>query len=117
MNEQWQVIYYVSPKGNNPVRSFFDAAGPKLKAKTLRVLLHVEEYGLQTIIPHTKKLAGTPLWEIRILGGENVRILFVTRIGRRIVLLHAFYKKTAKTPHREIEVSLARLRDYELQVK
>lgn len=69
----------------------------------------VQEYGLQAIIPHVKKLTGTPLWEIRILGGDNVRILFVTQLERQILLLHAFVKKTNKTPAKEIAKALKRL--------
>lgn len=112
MTNPWRVVYYVSPSGEVPVRDFFDKAGPSLKTKALRILLHLEEYGIQGIIPHVKKLTGTPLWEIRILGGENVRILFVTRVGRSVLLLHAFYKKKKKTPQKEIAVALSRQKGY-----
>jgi len=64
---------------------------------------------LQAVIPHVKKLTGTPLWEIRILGENNARILFVTHIGKQIVLLHAFIKKSNKTPAKEIAIALKRL--------
>lgn len=69
----------------------------------------VQEYGLQAIIPHVKKLTGTPLWEIRILGGDNARILFVTQLERQILLLYAFIKKTNKTPAKEIAIAQKRL--------
>jgi len=75
--------------------------------------MHVEEYGLHAIISHVKKLSGTPIWEIRIMGGENVRILFVTEVAKQVVLLHAFYKKKQKTPTKEITTALNRLKDYE----
>mgnify|MGYP001593676084 CR=1 FL=1 len=112
MNTQWKVTYYVSASGNIPVRDFLNAAGTMLKAKVLRILLHIEEYGLQGAIPHIKKLTGTPMWEIRILGGDSARILFVTQAGKRILLLHAFYKKTQKTSQKEIAIALSRLREY-----
>ncbi|OGG30595.1 hypothetical protein A2973_01160 [Candidatus Gottesmanbacteria bacterium RIFCSPLOWO2_01_FULL_49_10] len=113
MDKQWQVIYYVSASGDIPVRNFLDAAGPMLKTKALRILQHIEEYGLQAAIGHIKKFAGTPLWEIRILGGDSARIFFVTQEGKRIVLLHAFYKKTQKAPQKEIALALKRLREHE----
>lgn len=112
MDTQWRVVYYVSSSGDIPVRDFLDAAGPTLKAKALRILLHIEEYGLQVVIPHIKKLSGTPLWEIRILGGDSARILFVTQVEKRILLLHAFYKKTQKTPQKEIALALKRLQEH-----
>lgn len=114
MNKRCQVIYYISPSGNNPVKDFIDDIDSKRKTKILRLLFHIEEYGLQAVIPHIKKLSGTPLWEIRVLGQDSMRILFVTRVGNRVILLHAFYKKTQKAPAREIAIALARLREIEL---
>ncbi len=40
-------------------------------------------------------------------------MLYVSITGQRFLLLHAFTKKTAKTPRQEIEVALARLAEYE----
>ena len=109
MENSWQVVYYISPSGKIPVKEFLDAVNPKFKTKVLRILIHVQEYGLQAVTSHVKKLAGIPLWEIRILGGDSVRILFVTQLGKRILLLHAFTKKTNKTPAKEIAIALKRL--------
>lgn len=113
MNLGWQVVYYESPNGDIPVKSFLDKAGPRLKTKAFRVLFQLEEYGLQTIISHIKKLSGSPLWEIRILGEDSARILFVTQLGKQILLLHAFYKKTQKTPIKEISTALIRLKEFQ----
>src|SRR3989344_2849076 len=103
----WKVTYYISSNKRNPVKEFLDAH-PKAKLKALRILSHIKEFGLNFAIPHIKKLTGTPLWEIRILGEDSIRILYVTRQGKQIVLLHAFVKKTNKTPRREINVGLVR---------
>lgn len=56
----WKVIYYISASGDNPVKNFLDAR-PKAKLKALRILFHIEEYGLETAVPHIKKLSSTPL--------------------------------------------------------
>lgn len=112
MTEKWKVIYYISSSGDNPVKDFLDSVSPSLKAKALRILLNINSYGLSIAIPHIKKLIGTPLWEIRILGQDSVRILYVTRIGRRMLLLHAFYKKKQRIPRKEIEIALVRLKEY-----
>lgn len=108
MSGQWSVIYYISPNGENPVKNFLDASRHQQKTKALRILFSIHEYGLHTVIPHIKKLAGTPLWEIRILGQDSMRILYVKQKEQQIVLLHAFYKKAQKTPHREIGIAMAR---------
>ncbi|MDD5147791.1 MAG: type II toxin-antitoxin system RelE/ParE family toxin [Candidatus Daviesbacteria bacterium] len=105
--DKWKVVYYISSSGNNPVKEFLDA-NLKAKIKALRIFSNVEEYGLISVIPHIKKLTGTPLWEIRILGEDSVRILYVTEKEKQILLLHAFVKKTNKTPQREIKIALER---------
>lgn len=105
----WKVIYYISSSGDNPVKDFLDSH-QKAKVKALRILSNIEEYGLTAVIPHIKKISGTPLWEIRILGEDSVRILYVTKVEKKIVLLHAFVKKTDKTPKKEINIALDRFR-------
>src|SRR3989344_1267066 len=108
MNSGWKIVYYTSASGENPVKKLLDVH-PKAKLKALRILSNIAEFGLSYAIPHIKKLTGTPLWEIRILGEDSVRILYVTKQGKQILLLHAFIKKTNKTPRKEIDISLARL--------
>ena len=108
--DKWKVIYYVSARGDNPVKTFLDAL-PKAKLKAFRIFSNIEEYGLTSVIPHLKKLPGTPFWEIRILGRDNVRIFYVTQKEKQILLLHAFTKKTNKTPTKEIKIAEARLNE------
>ena len=113
MTGKWSVIYYVSASGEIPVRDFLDAAKPSLKTKALRILFNINEFGLQGVIPHLKKITGTPFWEIRILGSDSTRIIFITEINKQIVLLHAFYKKTQKTPKNELSMAYRCLKDYQ----
>lgn len=108
--DKWRVVYYVSSLNNNPVKEFLDA-NLKTKVKALRIFSNIEEYGLTSVIPHIKKLTGTSLWEIRILGEDSVRILYVTQKEKQILLLHAFIKKANKTPSKEINIAIIRLKD------
>jgi phage-related protein len=58
------------------------------------------------------KAFGTGLFELRLKGAEGIaRVFFCTLVGRRIVMLHSFIKKSAKTPLREVEVAEARLKE------
>ncbi len=111
MDQKWRIIYFVSSSGDKPVKEFLDLH-ISIKAKAFRIFKHIQEYGLTTAIPHLKKLTGTPLWEIRILGQDSARILYVTLSGEKILLLHAFIKKSNKTPGREIKTALLRLSKY-----
>ena len=61
--------------------------------------------------PHVKHLEGK-LWELRLTGRDGIaRALYVTAIGRRVVVVRAFVKKTQKTPRAEIELALRRAKE------
>ena len=61
--------------------------------------------------PHTKAF-GSGLFELRLKGAEGVaRVFFCTMIGRRIIMLHSFVKKSNKTPLRELEIAEFRLKE------
>ena len=52
------------------------------------------------------------LWELRLTDRDGIaRALYATAIGRRIVVVRAFVKKTQKTPHSEIELALRRAKE------
>lgn len=104
------VYYYISPNGNNPVREFIVSLEMRQRAKVRRILMLAETYGLESIRPYVKKLSGSPLWEIRVLGKDNIRVLYVAISGNSIVALHGFFKKSQKTPAKEIDTALARLK-------
>ena len=109
---KWKIVYFVSSSGENPVSLFIDSCSKSQQVKILRLFKHFEEYGLQAVIPHLKKLTGTPFWEIRILGKDNIRIIYVVEMENIVLLLHGFYKKTNKTPPKEIEVCFRRYREF-----
>lgn len=61
--------------------------------------------------PHTKAF-GDGLFELRLKGAEGIaRIFFCTLIGKRIVMLHSFIKKSDRTPKRELDVAHTRLKE------
>lgn len=61
--------------------------------------------------PHTDSF-GDRLFELRLKGAEGIaRIFFCALVGRRIMMLHSFVKKTQRTPAREIETARRRMKD------
>ena len=61
--------------------------------------------------PHTKAF-GEGLFELRLKGAEGIaRVFFCTLIGKRIVILHSFIKKSDKTPPREREIAKVRIKE------
>ncbi len=61
--------------------------------------------------PHTKAF-GDGLFELRLKGAEGIaRVFFCTLVGKRIVILHSFIKKSERTPQRERETAESRMKE------
>jgi len=111
--QKTQVIYYTTIQGENPVSDFLDSLLQMQQAKILRILQYIDKYGISSVLPHTRKLTGTPLWEIRILGKDNLRVLYVIPVKNIVLVLHGFVKKKQKTPRKEIDIAVSRLKDWQ----
>lgn len=107
-----KIIYYTTSREENPVSDFLDKLNPKQQSKLLRIFTYIEIYGLQSILPHVKKMENTPLWEIRILGKDNIRVFYVMVTNEAVLTLHGFIKKKQKTPVGEISLALNRYKDW-----
>ena len=83
-----------------------------LRARMFHLMRLIAQHGLdQMHEPHVKHLNGK-LWELRAKAPEGIAHgLYVTVTGRRVVVLHAFEKKTEKTPRTEIELALKRAKE------
>jgi phage-related protein/DNA-binding XRE family transcriptional regulator len=68
-----------------------------MQARFLRLAERIASAGLESLSePHVKHLEGK-LWELRLTGRDGIaRALYVTAIGRRVVVVRASAKKTQK---------------------
>jgi len=107
-----KVIFYTTTSENSPAEEFIDSLNEKQQRKIIRLLTAIQTYGLSAIIPHIKKLTGTSLWEIRILGQDNIRIFYVVILADTILVLHGLIKKTQQTPNKEINTAISRLNEW-----
>jgi len=82
-----------------------------MQARFLRISELVETFGPHQVgMPHVRPLRDK-LWEIRLTGKSGIgRAIYVAAARRRLVILHAFVKKTEKTPKRAIDLALARMK-------
>jgi phage-related protein len=61
--------------------------------------------------PQVKPL-GKQLWEMRMSGKDGIaRAIYMLATRKRIVILHAFVKKTQKTPPAAIRLALKRAKE------
>ena len=94
------------------VRDELDRLPPDMQARFRRIVELIQNYGLERVWePHVKHLEGA-LWEMRMKGRDGIsRAIYITATGRRVIVVRAFIKKTQKTPRREIEIALQRLKE------
>ncbi len=89
-----------------------EALPKDMQAAFLRLAERVEAVGLERIgAPHVKHLQGK-LWEMRLTGRDGIaRAIYVTATGRRVVVVHAFVKKSQKTPRVALELAEQRAKE------
>lgn len=84
---------------------------PKIQARMLKLLELMELHGANLGAPHTAPMGGG-LFEVRAKAKEGIgRALFCYMKHERIYILHAFIKKTQKTPLRDLDLAKARLKE------
>ncbi len=82
-----------------------------LQARYIALTQRMIEYGPHLGLPHTDSFGGG-LFELRLKGLEGIaRVFFCTLVGREIVILHSFVKKSQKTPDRELKLAKLRMRE------
>jgi phage-related protein len=102
----WSIGYY-----NQTVEQAVLRLPPGLLARYLRLTDLMLEFGPNLGMPHTRAM-GEGLFELRVKGPEGIaRVFYCTVVQRRIVMLHAFIKKSQKTPKRELDIAKRRLQE------
>ena len=82
-----------------------------IRASYARLTELLEEFGLDLHLPYSRAM-GSGLFELRPRGKEgSARVFYCTKVGKKIIVLHSFVKKTQKTPKRELETARKRQRE------
>jgi phage-related protein len=69
------------------------------------------EHGPSLRLPHSRAF-GDGLFELRPRGKSGIgRAFYCFLLGRRVVILHAFIKKTQQTPDKELKIARNRLKE------
>ena len=97
---------------NAAVDAEIGALPADMQARFLRYGDIIERAGFEGLPRDSVKHLEGRLWELRMTGRDGIsRAIYVTAVGRRVVILRVFVKKTEKTPRREIELALMRARN------
>lgn len=108
----WEVIYYRTDDGECPVRTFLDELPKPHRAKVFAAVSLLQERGPALGFPHTSQVEGR-IRELRTHYGRQLyRILYFLDNQRRVILLEAFEKDTAKVPSGRLRMAANRLQDH-----
>ena len=103
---KWQITFY-----NNKVEQETLNFPPGILANFLHIAEMIEEFGPTIGKPYTAPMGGG-LFEIRAKGKEGIgRSLYCMLKGREIIILHSFIKKTQKTPKKELDLAIKRMKE------
>lgn len=108
MVRRWR--YYRTSTGTSPVQDALNELDFE-DGKAIRAAMNAVRRGGLVIARHIKG----DIYEVRAArAGRAWRVLFTTegRAGQVLLALSTFEKKTAKTPHAEIDLAQRRLRDW-----
>jgi len=105
---RWEIDDYRGPRGTRPVKAFLGGLTMDAKAKAYAALEMLATEGNRLRLPHSRAL-GAGLLEMRIAHPEGpFRILYCFRPGQRVLLLHAFVKRTEQIPVQDLEIAKGR---------
>ena len=83
-----------------------------LLARYLHCTDRMIHFGPDFGMPHTRAM-GAGLFELRLKSVEGLgRVFYCTLVGRKIVMLHQFAKKTDKTPPKELTLARKRMKEW-----
>lgn len=104
--------FYQTEAGNEPVRDWLKALEQEERF-LIGTDIKTVEFGWPVGMPTCRSM-GSGLFEVRTdLPSKRIaRVLFCIYKGR-MVLLHAFIKKTQKTPKQDLDLALERKRKLE----
>jgi phage-related protein len=93
------------------VRAFIEAQPDECQAEYWTIIERLEIDG-RLVEPYAKKLDKS-LFEIRLRRGRQVRVLYFYHVDDLVVGVHAFVKKTQKTPLMEMRQARAVMRQFQ----
>lgn len=102
----WIIEYY-----NEALEASIANLPAEILASYIELSSLLIDSGANLRLPYSRAM-GNGLFELRLKGKEGIaRVFYCRSVGYRIVILHAFIKKTEQTPHKELVMAVRRMRE------
>ena len=106
-----QPVNYTIEYFHSRVKAEIESWPDGILADYARLVELLMEFGPNLRMPHSRAMGGG-LFELRPRGREGIgRALYCFVVGQRIVILHAFVKKTQETPEQELRIARRRMKE------
>lgn len=104
---RWEIEYH-----DDQLQADVLALPPGILARYFQCTDRMLEFGPNLGMPHTRAMS-LGLFELRLKSREGIgRVFYCTLVGRKIVMLHQFVKKTDKTPPKELALARKRMKEW-----
>ncbi len=97
-----EVIFF-----NSTIKNYLDSLEKSSKSKSSKYIDLLERFGNTLGMPYSRKISHN-LYELRIRSQQEIRILCCF-YNQQAVIVHAFVKKSQKTPRKEIQTALRKI--------
>jgi len=103
---KWSIEYY-NQKLEGDILNLPDG----LLARYIHLTDLMLEFGSNLGMPHSKPIE-KGLFELRLKSKEGIaRVFYCTKVGKKIMVLHFFIKKTSKIPPKEKKLAIQRMKE------
>lgn len=103
----WEIKYH-----DEKLQTEVLALPPGILARYLHCTDRMLEFGPDLGMPHTRAMSAG-LFELRLKSREGIgRVFYCTLVGRQIIMLHQFVKKSDKTPPKELALARKRMKEW-----
>jgi phage-related protein len=108
-----QAFFFMTEGGREPVREWLRQLDRDDRRELGRSLMTLE-FGWPIGMPLSRSMGGG-LHELRasISGNREARIFFYVDRRERLILLHAFNKRSRSTPKRELDLARERMKQHQ----
>jgi phage-related protein len=109
-----QIYFYKTSSGKEIITDFVDDLDETTRARVRNGIRLLENHGLDLMKNRSiKKISKKPdVFELRIVGKKQVRLLFAIYDSNTYLIVHIFIKKTQQTPKQEIKLAQKRAKEF-----
>ena len=106
-----RVYFFETQTGKSPIKKFIDGLPLQDQSRFFEVIEEIELNGIDANTVTLKPIEGK-LWEVKFRSIHSYYRVFYTLLDKELMVwIHAFSKKTQKTPIHELNVARKRLKE------